>query len=248
MSPRQDATHSASMQCDFSGRTVLVTGGTSGIGLAIAQGFRSAGATVVVAGLPAQNASALQGLQVAALDVTDSSAVASVVRQLDRLDVLVNAAGMIRRGEEHDLAVFQQVLDVNLTGTMRVSMAAREKLAAARGCVVNIASMLSFFGGGLVPAYSASKGGIAQLTKSLAIAWAPLGIRVNALAPGWIATPLTQALQDDPARASIVLGRTPMARWGTPEDIAGPALFLCSAAAAFVTGVVVPVDGGYLIA
>lgn len=248
MSQGPHATHSGSMQCDFSGRTVLVTGGTSGIGLAIAQGFRCAGATVVVAGLPAQNASALQGLQVVALDVTDSSAVESVVGQLDRLDVLVNAAGMIRRGEEHDLDVFQQVLDVNLTGTMRVSMAAREKLAAARGCVVNVASMLSFFGGGLVPAYSASKGGIAQLTKSLAIAWAPLGIRVNALAPGWIATPLTQALQDDPARASIVLGRTPMARWGTPEDIAGPALFLCSAAAAFVTGVVLPVDGGYLIA
>lgn len=236
------------MQCDFSGRTVLVTGGTSGIGLAIAQGLRSAGATVVVAGLPAHNASDLQGLKVAALDVTDSMAVESVVGQLDRLDVLVNAAGMIRRGEEHDLAVFQRVLDVNLTGTMRVSMAARERLAAAGGCVVNVASMLSFFGGGLVPAYSASKGGIAQLTKSLAIAWAPLGIRVNAVAPGWIATPLTQALQDDPARAATVLARTPMARWGTPEDIVGPALFLCSGAAAFVTGVVLPVDGGYLIA
>ncbi len=236
------------MQCDFSGRTVLVTGGTSGIGLAIAQGLRSTGATVVVAGLPAHNASDLQGLKVAALDVTDSMAVESVVGQLDRLDVLVNAAGMIRRGEEHDLAVFQRVLDVNLTGTMRVSMAARERLAAAGGCVVNVASMLSFFGGGLVPAYSASKGGIAQLTKSLAIAWAPLGIRVNAVAPGWIATPLTQALQDDPARAATVLARTPMARWGKPEDIVGPALFLCSGAAAFVTGVVLPVDGGYLIA
>ena len=120
MSQGPDATHSASMQCDFSGRTVLVTGGTSGIGLAIAQGFRSAGATVVVAGLPGHNTSALQGLQVAALDVTDSMAVESVVGQLDRLDVLVNAAGMIRRGEEHDLAVFQQVLDVNLTANWLV--------------------------------------------------------------------------------------------------------------------------------
>jgi NAD(P)-dependent dehydrogenase (short-subunit alcohol dehydrogenase family) len=107
--------------------------------------------------------------------------------------------------------------------------------------------MLSFFGGGQVPAYSASKGAIAQLTKSLAIAWAPQGIRVNAVAPGWIATPLTQALQDDPVRSAAVLARTPLARWGRPQDITGPALFLCSDAAAFVTGAVLPVDGGYLI-
>ena len=124
----------------------------------------------------------------------------------------------------------------------------RPLLAARRGCIVNTAAMLSFFGGGLVPGYSASKGGVAQLTKSLAIAYAADGIRVNAVAPGWIATPLTQALQDDPARASPILARTPMGRWGTPEDVAGPVLFLASAAAGFVTGVVLPVDGGYLIA
>ena len=232
---------------DFSGRKVLVTGGTSGIGLAIAQGFRRAGAVVIVAGLPSKHAAELRGLEVTDLDVTDSTNVDSVVGKLDRLDVLVNAAGMIRRGEEHNLSVFQQVLDVNLSGTMRVSMAAHEKLASVGGCVVNVASMLSFFGGGLVPAYSSSKGGIAQLTKSLAIAWAPKGIRVNAVAPGWIATPLTQALQDDPARTATVLARTPMARWGTPDDIVGPTLFLCSADAAFITGVILPVDGGYLI-
>jgi NAD(P)-dependent dehydrogenase (short-subunit alcohol dehydrogenase family) len=108
--------------------------------------------------------------------------------------------------------------------------------------------MLSFFGGGLVPGYSASKGGVAQLTKSLAIAYAADGIRVNAVAPGWIATPLTQALQDDPARVGAILARTPMGRWGTPEDVAGPVLFLASAAAGFITGIVLPVDGGYLIA
>ena len=107
--------------------------------------------------------------------------------------------------------------------------------------------MLSFFGAGLAPAYSASKGGIAQLTKSLAIAWAAEGIRVNAIAPGWIATPLTQALQDDPARSEAILGRTPMKRWGKPADLAGSVIFLCSPAAAFVTGVILPVDGGYLI-
>ena len=107
--------------------------------------------------------------------------------------------------------------------------------------------MLSFFGGGLVPGYSASKGGIAQLTKSLAIAYAADGIRVNAIAPGWIATPLTQALQDDPARAAPILARTPLGRWGTPADVAGPVLFLASGLAQFVTGTVLPVDGGYLV-
>ena len=166
---------------------------------------------------------------------------------MPRIHVLINCAGMIRRHEEHDPAVFAQVLDVNLNGTMRTCAAARPKLAATQGCIINTASMLSFFGGGLVPGYSASKGGVAQLTKSLAIAYAADGIRVNAVAPGWVATPLTQALQDDPARSAPILARTPLGRWGTPEDITGPVLFLASPAARFVTGVVLPVDGGYLI-
>lgn len=233
------------MQFDFSNSSVLVTGGTSGIGLEVAHAFHRAGASVTIAGLPAD--ADHDGLLVETLDVSDGPAVDKVVGRIGRLDVLVNAAGVIRRAEEHDPEVFAKVVAVNLTGTMRVASAARPLLQQSRGSMVNVASMLSFFGGGLSPAYSASKGGVAQLTKSLAIAWAPMGVRVNAVAPGWIATPLTQPLQDDPARSAALLSRTPMGRWGRPEDLAGPVMFLCSSAAAFVTGVVLPVDGGYLV-
>lgn len=235
------------MSFDFTGRTALVSGGTSGIGLAIAQALRRAGARVIAAGLPATGA-VHEGLTVAALDVTDKASIAALVQPLDKLDILVNAAGVIRRSDEFDDDVFERVVDVNLNGSMRMAGAVRALLAASGGCIVNIASMTSFFGAGAAPGYSASKGGVAQLTKSLAIAYAAQGIRVNAVAPGWIATPLTQVLQDDPARTAALMARTPLGRWGRPEDVAGPVMFLCSSAAAFVTGVVLPVDGGYLIA
>ena len=234
-------------------RKVLVTGGSSGIGAAIAQVFASNGDLVVATGATkeeverAQVQSESTAISFQELDVRDGSAVQACIDEIDSLDVLVNCAGVIRRNAEHEPEVFVDVIDINLNGSMRVCTAAREKLKQRKGCIINTASMLSFFGGGLVPGYSASKGGIAQLTKSLAIAYAPDGIRVNAVAPGWIATQLTQALQEDRTRSEAILSRTPLGRWGEPADVAGPVLFLASDAARFVTGVVLPVDGGYLI-
>jgi NAD(P)-dependent dehydrogenase (short-subunit alcohol dehydrogenase family) len=234
-----------SLNLELEGKVALVTGGASGIGAGIAAGLREAGADVIVADLSPD--SAPSDMRRETLDVADMSQVDGLVRTLDRLDILVNAAGIIRRVEEYELATFEKVVDVNLTGTMRLCTAARSLLARQGGVIVNVASMLSFFGGGLVPAYSASKGAIVQLTKSLAIGWADDGIRVNAVAPGWIATNLTKALQEDPAREAAILARTPLKRWGSPEDVASAVVFLCSPAASFITGAVVPIDGGYLI-
>jgi NAD(P)-dependent dehydrogenase (short-subunit alcohol dehydrogenase family) len=240
------------IQWNFSGQTVLITGGTTGIGRAAALRFLQAGSEVWVAGLAddhfrcAEQDPELQGARLVACDVSSDDDVRALFSQIDRLNAVVHCAGMILRTEEFEIATFTKVVDVNLNGAMRIATAARPFfLREGGGAIVNIASMLSTFGGPRVPAYSASKGGIVQLSKSLAVAWAPENIRVNAIAPGWIATNLTMQLQQNPEASEKILSRTPMGRWGSPEDVADAIVFLCSSGARFITGTVLAVDGGY---
>jgi len=218
--------------------TVLITGAAGGIGSALVAGFRQAGYRTI-----GVDRTAADG--VTTLDITDSTAVTAFAATVDALAVLVNAAGVLRLREEYDPSEFARVVDINLTGTMRMAVACRAALAKARGTIINIASMHAIFGAPLSPAYAASKGGVVQLTKSLAVAWAEDGIRVNAIAPGWIETPMTVPARSDAARNRAILDRTPLGRWGTPDDIVGPAVFLASDAARFITGAVLVVDGGY---
>lgn len=237
---------------DYSGRHVLVTGGTSGIGAATAIAFRQAGASVIACGLTDQELSAARanpgfaGIELRQLDVTDRAAVDALLGGLPRLDAVVNSAGLIRRDAEHDPDVFAHVIDVNLNGGMRVSAAARPLLAQSRGSIVFIGSVMSFFGGPKQPAYSASKGAVRNLTMSLAAAYAADGIRVNAVAPGWVVTELSRGARENPERNAMIMSRTPIGRWAEPAEIADPILFLCSDAARYMTGTIMAVDGGYM--
>jgi NAD(P)-dependent dehydrogenase (short-subunit alcohol dehydrogenase family) len=229
-------------------KQALITGGARGIGFGIAEAMLAAGYQVTVTGLTADEVAAVpkrDHLRAVTLDVTDDADVARCLAGLTRLDALVNCAGIILRdGQEFTVQGFQKVIDVNLTGTMRLCVAAKPLLEKQGGAIVNTASVWSFFGGGLVPAYTASKGGVAQLTKALAVAWAP-GIRVNAIAPGWVETELTRGAREDAARSEAIVARTPFGRWGKPDDIGGAVVFLCSEGAGFITGTVLPIDGGY---
>ncbi|MCC5973983.1 MAG: SDR family oxidoreductase [Rubellimicrobium sp.] len=234
---------------DFTGRSVLVIGASrAGIGAAIARAFQDAGAEVTITGAePAPAPDDAARFAYHQLDVTDPDAVEALAQATPRLDVLVNCAAITSRGEEMEPAFFEKVVNVNLHGTFRTARAFHPHLTESKGALVNIASMYARFGSPRNPAYGASKAAVEQLTKSLAIAWAPDGIRVNAVAPGFIVTEQSARSRTDPAHVANVNARTPLGRWGEPGDIAGPVLFLASPLAGFMTGTCLSVDGGYSV-
>jgi 2-deoxy-D-gluconate 3-dehydrogenase len=243
---------------DLSGKSALVTGGNGGIGLGMAEGLARAGARVAIAGRDAQkNSAAAKQLGADALaltcDVADEKACRAMVdeaaRKLGRLDILVNNAGINIRKQPQDYSLdeWRRVLDTNLTSAFVASQAAYAHFLRVRaGKIVNIGSMMSIFGASFAAPYGASKGGIVQLTRALACAWAKDNVQVNAVLPGWIDTALTRRAREEVAGLhERVLARTPAGRWGAPGDLAGIAVFLCSSASDFVTGTAIPVDGGY---
>jgi 2-deoxy-D-gluconate 3-dehydrogenase len=244
---------------DLTGRLAVVTGARRGIGRAMAEALAAAGADVIGVSAQVRDDDEV-GTAITALgrafeahrcDFADPAAVADLgARLAERApDILVNNAGTIRRqpAAEHAMELWNEVLQVNLSSQFAFTQAiARPMLARGSGKVLFTASLLSFQGGINVPGYTASKSAIAGLTKALANEWAPRGVQVNAIAPGYIATDNTQALQDDPARSKSILERIPAGRWGAASDLGGAAVFLCSAASDYVSGVVLPVDGGWL--
>jgi len=237
----------------FEGKTAFVTGATGGIGRAVTALLLSEGAAVFGTGATAAEVDdargdpSLAGADLQVLDVTDEGAVANAFEARDRLDVLVNLAGVGRGPDEFDPKGFLRTIDINLLGTMRSCYAAYPLLRDGGGVIVNTASMMSFFGSPTAPAYAASRGGVMQFTKSLAVAWAPDGIRTNAVAPGWIDTPQTKPIQEQTKRSAAIVSRTPLGRWGRPDDLAPVIAFLAGPGSKFMTGAIVPVDGGYLV-
>ncbi|HWA63046.1 MAG TPA: SDR family oxidoreductase [Caulobacteraceae bacterium] len=246
-------------QFDLTGKVAIVTGGNGGIGLGCARGLARAGATVVIAArnrAKSEAAAAELGAnaEVADLDVTDEAACRRVIAEAaarhGRLDILVNNAGVsIAKPPQHlTLADWNAVLGANLTAAFVCAQAAYAPMkAAGGGKIINIGSMYSIFGNWYSAAYSASKGGLVQLTKSLAVAWARDNIQVNAILPGWIETDMTAGAKASPEFDTATVARTPAARWGVPADFEGPAVFLASPASDFVTGHSLAVDGGFAV-
>lgn len=245
---------------DLTGKVALVTGGNGGIGLGMAKGLADAGATVMVAGRDAdKNRRAVEALggkgDAVAVDMAEESgaraAVDAAASKFGRLDILVNNAGInIRKPpQDYTLDEWHRVLNVNLTSLFVCCQAAYPHLRVRGGKIINIGSMMSIFGASFAAPYGASKGGVVQLTKSLAAAWAAENIQVNAVLPGWIDTELTKGAREQVSGLhEKVLGRTPAGRWGIPEDLAGIAVFLAAPASDFITGTAIPVDGGYAAA
>ena len=248
---------------DLKGRVALVTGGNGGIGLGMAEGMAAAGADVVIAARNAEKskaaaaALAAKGVRTAVVEVNvaDEKSVRAMVDQtvqrMGRLDILVNNAGINirKRPETYAMSEWREVLSINLDGAFYCSHAVYEPMKkSGGGKIINIGSMMSIFGAAFATPYAASKGGIVQMTKALATAWAQDNIQVNAVLPGWIDTELTQnARKQVDGLHENVLRRTPAGRWGEPADFAGTAVFLASKASAFVTGTAIPVDGGFSV-
>jgi len=237
------------------GLKALVTGGTAGLGRAMAEALIAGGAQVVIVGRAARvhDVAAQMGAVPLQSDLSDRAQTLSLIDRtleaLGGLDVLVNNAGAMRRhpAEEFPIEDWDSVLSVNLDAVWILAQAAgRHMLERGRGKIINVASLMSFFGGITVPAYAASKGAVAQLTRALSNEWAGRGVNVNAIAPGWMETELTAPLARDPERNAPTLSRIPAGRWGRPDDLRGTVLFLASAASDYVHGAIIPVDGGYL--
>lgn len=245
---------------DLSGTTAVVTGASRGIGLAMAEGLAAAGADIIgiSASMPKAGSEASQRVEALGrkftpmrVDFSDRTAVTQLAQELSskQIDILVNNAGTIKRAPAMDHAddLWDEVLNVNLSSQFVLSREiGKTMLARGRGKIIFTASLLSFQGGINVPGYTAAKSGIAGLTKALSNEWAGSGVTVNAIAPGYIATDNTQALQDDPDRSRALLERIPAGRWGQASDLAGAVVFLASSAADYVTGITLPVDGGWL--